>query len=109
MVKILKENRIKAPSIFLREGGFSFFKLKSEGFFKLKTKLFFFLFSLFFVFQISAQCAMCRAVLESEEGQSTAEGVNDGIMYLMAIPYILVGSIGFIIYWSFFRKKKSIK
>ena len=52
---------------------------------------------------------MCRAVLESEEGQSTAEGVNDGIMYLMAIPYILVGSVGFIIYWKFFREKKEIK
>ena len=48
---------------------------------------------------------MCRAVLESEEGQSTAEGVNDGIVYLMAVPYVLVGSVGFIIYWTFFRKK----
>ena len=28
-------------------------------------------------FETNAQCAMCRAVLESEEGQSTAEGVND--------------------------------
>ena len=51
---------------------------------------------------------MCRAVLESEEGQSTAEGVNDGIMYLMAVPYILVGGMGFIIYWKFFRQKKEI-
>ena len=47
---------------------------------------------------VEAQCAMCRAVLESEEGQTTAEGVNDGIVYLMAIPYILVAGIGFIIY-----------
>lgn len=57
-------------------------------------------------FQSSAQCAMCRAVLESEEGQSTAEGVNDGIMYLMAVPYVLVGGIGFLIYWKYFRAKK---
>jgi hypothetical protein len=54
----------------------------------------------------NAQCAMCRAVLESEEGQSTAEGVNSGIMYLMSIPYILVAGFGFIIYWKFFRAKK---
>lgn len=61
---------------------------------------------LFFIwFQSSAQCAMCRAVLESEEGQSTAEGVNDGIMYLMAVPYVLVGGIGFLIYWKYFRTK----
>ncbi|MFC4722500.1 hypothetical protein ACFO5O_09215 [Geojedonia litorea] len=60
---------------------------------------------LFFAIKASAQCAMCRAVLESEEGQTTAEGVNNGIMYLMTIPYILVAGMGFIIYWKFFRKK----
>jgi hypothetical protein len=37
---------------------------------------------------------MCRAVLESEEGQQTAKGINNGIVYLMAIPYILVGAVG---------------
>ena len=35
---------------------------------------------------VEAQCSMCRAVLESEEGQNTAKGINDGIVYLMAIP-----------------------
>jgi len=59
-------------------------------------------------FDVNAQCAMCRAVLESEESQSTAEGVNNGIMFLMSIPYLLVASFGFIIYWKFFRTKKSI-
>ena len=48
---------------------------------------------------------MCRAVLESEEGQSTAEGVNNGIVYLMAIPYVLVAGIGYIIYRSFKKTK----
>ncbi|MFD2822204.1 hypothetical protein ACFS5M_00890 [Lacinutrix iliipiscaria] len=52
-----------------------------------------------------AQCAMCRAVLESEEGQSTAEGVNNGIIYLMAIPYLLVGGIGYFIYRKFSKNK----
>ena len=47
------------------------------------------------------QCAMCRAVLESEEGQASAKGINDGIVYLMAIPYIVVFSIAFIIYRKF--------
>jgi hypothetical protein len=53
-----------------------------------------------------AQCAMCRAVLESEEGQATAAGINNGIIYLMAIPYILIAGIGIIIYKKFFRVKK---
>lgn len=63
---------------------------------------------IFFLFSLSAeaQCAMCRAVLESEEGQTTAEGVNDGIVYLMAIPYILVAGISFIIYYKFLKVKK---
>jgi hypothetical protein len=64
------------------------------------------LLSLFFFLETNAQCAMCRAVLESEEGQSTAQGVNNGIIYLMSIPYILVGGIGFLIYWKYFRTKK---
>lgn len=55
---------------------------------------------------VEAQCAMCRAVLESEEGQGAAEGINDGIVYLMAIPYILVGGIGYIIYRKYSKSKE---
>jgi len=71
----------------------------------MKTKLFFFIFSLFFFLKSNAQCAMCRAVLENEEGQSAAKGINDGIIYLMSIPYILVFGLGFFVYWKYFRKK----
>lgn len=46
----------------------------------------------------NAQCAMCRAALESEGNAVKAEAVNDGIVYLMAIPYILVGAVGFYVY-----------
>ncbi len=38
-----------------------------------------------------AQCSMCRAALETEEGGVKAEAVNDGIVYLMIFPYLLVG------------------
>lgn len=41
---------------------------------------------------------MCRAVLESEAGQQTAKGVNDGIVYLMIIPYVLVAGVAFVVY-----------
>ena len=47
---------------------------------------------------MEAQCAMCRAVVESEVGGKTAEGLNNGIVYLMAIPYILVAGLAFVIY-----------
>ncbi len=45
-----------------------------------------------------AQCAMCRAVLESEADTSAAEGINDGIVYLMAVPYILIAGLFYFIY-----------
>jgi len=50
-----------------------------------------------------AQCAMCRAVLESEDNVATAEGINNGIVYLMAIPYVLVGMLFYFVY----RKMKN--
>jgi hypothetical protein len=54
-----------------------------------------------------AQCAMCRASLESTGDMSQAQAVNDGIVYLMIIPYLLVALIGFAIY-KMFQKKKDI-
>jgi len=62
----------------------------------------------FFLFPIAskAQCAMCRAALESEEGGVKAEAVNDGIVYLMAIPYVLVGILGYAIYKMRYANKK---
>ena len=78
---------------------------RNEVICKMKTKIIFLLFSLFFYLESNAQCAMCRAVLESEETQTAAEGINDGIVYLMAIPYILVGGLGYFIY----KKYKTLK
>lgn len=72
----------------------------------MKNKIIFFLFSCLFFLRSNAQCAMCRAVLESEEGQTAAKGINDGIVYLMAIPYILVGGIGYLIYRNYSKLKK---
>lgn len=59
-------------------------------------------------FSTQSQCAMCRAVLESEEGKGTAKGINDGILYLMAIPYLVVGGIGFYLFKIYQRKKEGI-
>jgi len=55
-------------------------------------------------FSAEAQCAMCRAVLESEEGQGTAKGINNGIVYLMVVPYVLIGGLGIFIYRKLRRK-----
>jgi hypothetical protein len=72
----------------------------------MKMKLFFIFILLFlFSYKGEAQCAMCRAVIESEENGEMAKGINNGIIYLMVFPYILVGGIGYIIY----RSRKKIK
>ncbi len=52
----------------------------------------------------SAQCAMCKAVVESGDAE-IAEGVNSGIIYLMAFPYILVAVAGYLI----FKNRQKLK
>jgi hypothetical protein len=53
----------------------------------------------------SAQCAMCRAALESEGDGAKAEAINDGIVYLMAFPYIMVAIVFYVVYRMKFKKK----
>jgi hypothetical protein len=55
-----------------------------------------------------AQCVVCRSAVENgaKEGEDgLAKGINNGILYLMAIPYVLIGATGYIIYKN--HKKKS--
>jgi hypothetical protein len=68
--------------------------------------IFLLLASCFFSLSSNAQCAMCRAALEGEGNTAKAQAVNDGIVYLMLIPYILVALIGFAVY-RIYRKKKA--
>jgi len=72
----------------------------------MNTRTFVFVFFLLLLFvpqTTNAQCAMCRAVLESDGNVAAAEGINNGIVYLMAIPYILVAALFYFIY----RKMKA--
>ncbi len=48
-----------------------------------------------------AQCAMCRTTVESSisNGRSNiATGLNTGILYLLAAPYLIVAAIAFLWY-----------
>lgn len=75
-----------------------------KGFFTMKLKYLLLIAILFFtVLPAEAQCAMCRAVLESEDGGQAAKGINNGIVYLMIFPYLLMAGVGLAIYRS--RKK----
>lgn len=76
--------------------------MKNSGIFLIVLLLFLLMPSL-----ADAQCAMCRAVLQNGADQGAAEGVNDGILYLMVFPYLLVGGVGYFVYRSR-RNKKSL-
>lgn len=53
-----------------------------------------------------AQCPMCRIAAESnlKDGGTAGAGLNAGILYMLAAPYLVVGTIGFI-WWKNNRKK----
>jgi len=50
------------------------------------------------------QCAMCRAVVE-QGGEQVAEGINSGIVYLMAFPYLLVAVAFYLFYRNWKRSR----
>jgi len=52
-----------------------------------------------------AQCPMCKISAESnlKDGGTAGKGLNTGILYMFALPYLLVGSLGYLWY----RNKKN--
>ena len=58
--------------------------------------------------KLNAQCAMCKAAVEAnlKEGGSAGAGLNDGILYLMAMPYIAMILFG--VFYFFQNRKKPV-
>ena len=56
---------------------------------------------------VSAQCPMCRMSAESnlENGGTDGKGLNKGILYMLATPYLLVGTMGYL-WWRNRRKEE---
>ena len=47
----------------------------------------------------TGQCVMCKAVAEDSAAQgAVGRGINQGILYIMAIPYVLLGIMGYFVY-----------
>jgi len=48
-----------------------------------------------------SQCPMCRMSAESnlKDGGTAGKGLNRGILYMLTLPYLLVGGIGFV-WWK---------
>jgi hypothetical protein len=54
----------------------------------------------------NAQCSMCTLNAENsvQHGNTQGKGLNNGIMYLLAMPYLAVAAVGFIWYKRYRRK-----
>ena len=50
--------------------------------------------------EVYSQCPMCKIAAESnlENGGTAGKGLNNGILYMLSLPYLLIGVIGFVWY-----------
>lgn len=50
--------------------------------------------------ELSAQCPMCKLSAESNlrDGGTAGKGLNTGILYMFALPYLLVLTLGLVWY-----------
>lgn len=59
--------------------------------------------------QVHAQCAMCTLTAENatENGNTQGKGLNKGIMFLLAIPYLAAVGVG-VLWYKRYRGKKTV-
>ncbi len=81
----------------------------------MKTSRFFLvLFILLFVSaiatEVSAQCSLCTLNAENSvaNGNTEGNGLNSGILYLLAAPYLAVAGVGLLWYKKYKRKDISL-
>lgn len=57
--------------------------------------------------EATAQCPMCKMSAESnlKNGGSSGSGLNAGILYMLATPYLIVGGIAYV-WWRNRRKEE---
>lgn len=79
--------------------------MKSLMFYLPKFLLIILLLIIFMIPDLSAQCPMCKLSAESNlrDGGSMGKGLNTGILFMLGMPYILVGTLAFL--W--FKNRKN--
>jgi len=75
---------------------------------RLQTALFIIVFGLLMISikPVKAQCAQCAANVATNKqgGATTANGLNKGILFLLACPYLAAGIVGGVWYKKYRRK-----
>ncbi|MEN0006703.1 MAG: hypothetical protein AAF798_21295 [Bacteroidota bacterium] len=53
---------------------------------------------LLFSLELAAQCPMCKMAAESnlQNGGTGGKGLNAGILYILATPYLIIGGIAYV-------------
>ncbi len=61
-------------------------------------------------YPVKAQCSVCSTTVETNKkaGGTQADGLNHGIMYLLAAPYIAVAALGYLWYRQYRRKNVTL-
>ena len=60
-----------------------------------------------FYVPVQAQCAMCVTALQnSVDGKGMAASFNRGILFLLAAPYVILGTAGIVVFRAY-RKKQA--
>jgi hypothetical protein len=76
-----------------------------------KTLILLFVIGIFLLPDAAAQCTMCKSNLEmARQNGSTNVGntINDGILYLLALPYLIAGAFAFVYFKKYKEKKNSL-
>lgn len=60
--------------------------------------------------EVSAQCSMCTLNAENsvQNGNTEGNGLNHGILYLLAAPYLAIAGVGFLWYKKYRRKNVNV-
>lgn len=57
-----------------------------------------------------AQCPMCKTALEAsrkqQENKTVGNGLNKGILYLLSLPYLAVGTVGGVYYFKTRKRRQ---
>lgn len=57
-------------------------------------------------FEAAAQCSMCTLSAENsvQNGNTQGKGLNNGILLLLAAPYVAIAGVGYVWYTRYRRK-----
>ncbi|MEY5069815.1 MAG: hypothetical protein RLZ47_1677 [Bacteroidota bacterium] len=60
--------------------------------------------------EVQAQCAMCTLNAENsvKNGNTQGKGLNNGILYLLAAPYLAIAGVGYVWYKKYRRKNVAL-